>query len=131
MLLVANRGEIAVRVFRTGTRLGHETVAIAAPDDQGAFHTRVADRVEPVDSYLDAEAIVAAATRAGADTVHPGYGFLAESAVLAAAVTDAGLTWVGPPPDVIQAAGDKLEAKRLAAALSEQETGRPEKVPAR
>ena len=115
MLLVANRGEIAVRVFRTAKRLGHDTVAIAAPDDSGALHTRVADRVEEVPSYLDPEAIVAAAARAGADTVHPGYGFLAESPALAEAVVGGGLTWVGPPPDVIRAAGDKLEAKRLAA----------------
>ena len=115
MLLVANRGEIAVRVFRTAERLGHETVAIAAPDDAGALHTRVADHVEEVASYLDPQAVVAAAARAGADTVHPGYGFLAESPALAEAVVAAGLTWVGPPPEVIRAAGDKLEAKRLAA----------------
>jgi acetyl/propionyl-CoA carboxylase alpha subunit len=114
MLLVANRGEIAVRIFRTAKRLGHETVAIAAPDDAGALHTRVADRTEPVASYLDPAEIVAAANRAGADAVHPGYGFLAESAALAHAVTEAGLAWVGPPPDVIRAAGDKLEAKRIA-----------------
>jgi len=114
-LLVANRGEIAVRVFRTAARLGMETVAIAAPDDEGALHTRVADRVERVSSYLDPAGIVAAAERSGADAVHPGYGFLAESPALAEAVTAAGLTWVGPPPDVIRAAGDKLEAKRLAA----------------
>ena len=115
MLLVANRGEIAARVFRTAKRLGHETVAITAPDDEGALHTREADRVEPVPSYLDPDEIVAAAARAGADAVHPGYGFLAESPALAEAVVGAGLTWVGPPPDVIRAAGDKLEAKRIAA----------------
>jgi len=114
-LLVANRGEIAVRVFRTATRLGLETVAIVAPDDEGALHTRAAGRVERVTSYLDPVEIVAAAQRAGADTVHPGYGFLAESPALAAAVTEAGLTWVGPPPEVIRTAGNKLEAKRLAA----------------
>jgi acetyl/propionyl-CoA carboxylase alpha subunit len=114
-LLVANRGEIAVRVFATAARLGHETVAVSAPDDAGALHTRAADRVEPVASYLDPAEIVAAARRGEAEAVHPGYGFLAESPALAQAVVDAGLVWVGPPPDVIRAAGDKLEAKRLAA----------------
>jgi acetyl/propionyl-CoA carboxylase alpha subunit len=129
-VLVANRGEIAVRVFRTAARLGHETVAIAAPDDGGALHTRSAGRVEQVASYLDPAEIVAAAERAGAEVVHPGYGFLAESPALAEAVVAAGLTWVGPPPDVIRAAGDKLEAKRLAAeaGVPTLETGSAEDV---
>ncbi len=129
-LLVANRGEIAVRVFSTCRRLGIGTVAVFAPDDEGALHTREADRVEPIASYLDPAEIVAAAERAGADAVHPGYGFLAESPALAEAVTAAGLTWVGPPPDVIRSAGDKLEAKRIAAEAGVPviETGTPEEV---
>jgi acetyl/propionyl-CoA carboxylase alpha subunit len=114
-LLVANRGEIAARIFSTCERLGIATVAVAAPDDAGAFHTRRAAEVEEVPSYLDSDDIVAAATRSGADAVHPGYGFLAENADFAEAVIGAGLRFVGPPPDAIRAAGDKLEAKRLAA----------------
>ncbi len=129
-LLVANRGEIAARVFRTAKRLGMETVAAYAPDDEGALHTREADRVEPVASYLDPAEIAAAAGRAGADAVHPGYGFLAESPALAEAVTTAGLTWVGPPPYVLRSAGDKLEAKRIAAGAGVPviPTGTPEEV---
>ncbi len=129
-LLVANRGEIAVRVFSTCRRLGIGTVAVFAPDDEGALHTREADRIEPIASYLDPAEIVAASERSGADAVHPGYGFLAESPALAEAVTAAGLTWVGPPPDVIRSAGDKLEAKRIAAEAGVPviETGTPEEV---
>ena len=132
-LLVANRGEIAARVFRTAKRLGMETVAVYAPDDEGALHTREADEIEPIASYLDPAEIVAAAGRSGADAVHPGYGFLAESPALAEAVTAAGLTWVGPPPDVIRSAGDKLEAKRIAAEAGVPviETGTPEEVGSR
>ena len=129
-VLVANRGEIAVRVFATCRRLGVETVAIVAPDDSGALHTRRADRVVDVGSYLEPGHVVAAAERAEADAVHPGYGFLAESAALAEAVTAAGLLWVGPPPDVLRASGDKLEAKRLAqaAGVPVLETGSPDEV---
>jgi acetyl/propionyl-CoA carboxylase alpha subunit len=115
-LLVANRGEIAARIFSTCRRLGIGTVAAVGPGDEGAFHTRVADETVPVASYLDADAIVAAAKEAGAELVHPGYGFLAERADFAQAVVDAGLTWVGPPPDALRRGGDKLEAKRIAAA---------------
>ena len=114
-LLVANRGEIAVRIFSTCRRLGLETVAVAAPGDAGALHARVADSSVEVASYLDPAALVAAAQAAGATFVHPGYGFLAESAAFAEAVVAAGLTWVGPPPDVLRRGGDKLEAKGLAA----------------
>jgi acetyl/propionyl-CoA carboxylase alpha subunit len=115
-LLVANRGEIAVRIFETGRRLGLRTVAVAGPGDENALHTRVADAVVPVASYLDADALVTAAHEAGAHLVHPGYGFLAESAAFAEAVLDAGLAWVGPQPDALRRGGDKLEAKRIAAA---------------
>jgi acetyl-CoA/propionyl-CoA carboxylase biotin carboxyl carrier protein len=114
-LLVANRGEIAVRVFRTCRRLGIATVAVAPPDDEGALHTRLADEVHPVASYLDSAEIVHAAKKAGADAVHPGYGFLAENADFAEAVGSAGVIWIGPPPAVLRAAADKLESKRVAA----------------
>jgi acetyl-CoA/propionyl-CoA carboxylase biotin carboxyl carrier protein len=114
-LLVANRGEIAVRIFATCRRLGIGTVAVAPPDDAGALHARRADETREIASYLDGADVVRAAKAAGADAVHPGYGFLAESAELADAVRTAGLTWVGPPPEVLRLAGDKLAAKRLAA----------------
>jgi acetyl/propionyl-CoA carboxylase alpha subunit len=129
-LLVANRGEIAVRIFRTCRRLGIETIAVAAPDDAGAFHTREADRVVEIGSYLEPAHVVAAAERAEADAVHPGYGFLAENASLAEAVLAAGVAWVGPPPDVLRASGDKLAAKRLAeaAGVPTVETGSPGEV---
>ncbi|MGH3057308.1 MAG: acetyl/propionyl/methylcrotonyl-CoA carboxylase subunit alpha [Gaiellaceae bacterium] len=113
-LLVANRGEIAARVFRTCRRLGIGTVAVHAPDDEGAFHTRQADEAVPVSGYLVAEDLVRAARETGADAIHPGYGFLAENGDFAEAVGAAGLVFVGPPPEAIRAAGDKLEAKRLA-----------------
>jgi acetyl/propionyl-CoA carboxylase alpha subunit len=113
-LLVANRGEIAARVFRTCRRLGIGTVAVHAPDDEGAFHTRQADEAVPVSGYLAAGDLVRAARETGADAIHPGYGFLAENGDFAEAVGGAGLVFVGPPPEAIRAAGDKLEAKRLA-----------------
>src|SRR5262245_31423142 len=115
-LLVANRGEIALRIFGTCRRLGIDTVAVAAADDRGSLHARSADALVEIASYLDAAEIVRAAREAGADAVHPGYGFLAESDALAEAVEAAGLTWVGPPSGVLRRAGDKLEAKRVAAA---------------
>jgi acetyl/propionyl-CoA carboxylase alpha subunit len=114
-LLVANRGEIAARVFRTCRLLGIGTVAVYAPDDEGAYHARKADEAVPVASYLEAGEHVRAAGEAGADAVHPGYGFLAENADFAEVVLAAGLTWVGPPPEALRSSGDKLEAKRLAA----------------
>jgi len=129
-LLVANRGEIAVRIFRTCRWLGIATVAVIAPDDEGALHARRADEVRPVGSYLLAEDVIRAAQESGADAVHPGYGFLAEDAGFAEAVLAAGLTWVGPPPHALRAAGDKLEAKRLAraAGVPTLDTGAPEEV---
>ena len=113
-LLVANRGEIALRVFRTAERLGITTVAVAAGDDAGSLHARSADETVEVTSYLDPADLVRAALRTGADAVHPGYGFLAESPGFADAVAGAGLVWVGPPASALRAGGDKLEAKRLA-----------------
>ena len=129
-LLVANRGEIAARIFRTCERLGISTVAVHAPDDEGAFHTRRADEVVPVGSYLSAADLIASARRVEADAVHPGYGFLAESGDFAEAVRGAGLVFVGPSPDAIRAAGDKLEAKRLAqgAGVPVLPTGDPKEV---
>jgi acetyl-CoA/propionyl-CoA carboxylase, biotin carboxylase, biotin carboxyl carrier protein len=114
-LLVANRGEIAVRIFATCRRLGIGTVAVAARDDAASLHARCADETHEIASYLDSAEVVRAAEVAGADSVHPGYGFLAESAELADAVRAAGLVWVGPPAEVLRLAGDKLAAKRLAA----------------
>jgi acetyl/propionyl-CoA carboxylase alpha subunit len=129
-LLVANRGEIAVRVFRTCRKLGIGTVAVVGPADQGAYHARQADTVVPVASYLSANEIVRAAQEAKADAVHPGYGFLAENADFAAAVEEVGLLFVGPSPEALRASGDKLEAKRLAeaAGVPVVEAGAPEEI---
>jgi acetyl/propionyl-CoA carboxylase alpha subunit len=114
-LLVANRGEIALRVFRTCRELGIATVAVAAPDDRGALHARSADETVDIASYLDAAEHVRAARETAADAIHPGYGFLAENDDFAAAVGAAGLVWVGPPPEALRLGGDKLAAKRIAA----------------
>jgi acetyl/propionyl-CoA carboxylase alpha subunit len=113
-LLVANRGEIALRVFRTCRELGIATVAVAAPDDRGSLHARSADETVEIASYLDAAEHLRAARETGADAIHPGYGFLAESGDFAEAVQAAGLTWVGPPADALRLGGDKLAAKRIA-----------------
>ena len=115
-LLVANRGEIAIRVFRACRELGIASVAVVAPDDGGSLHARSADETVEIGSYLDAAEHVRAANDTGADAVHPGYGFLAENDEFAALVQDAGLVFVGPPPDALRAAGDKLESKRVAVA---------------
>jgi acetyl/propionyl-CoA carboxylase alpha subunit len=113
-LLVANRGEIALRVFRACRDAGIATVAVVAPDDAGSLHARSADETVAVGSYLHSEDHIRAARKTGADAVHPGYGFLAENADFAEAVDAAGLIWVGPPPEALRAGGDKLEAKRIA-----------------
>ncbi|MBY0442097.1 MAG: biotin/lipoyl-binding protein [Mycobacteriaceae bacterium] len=118
-VLVANRGEIARRVFATCRRLGLSTVAVYTDPDAGAAHVAEADarvRLPQPSSYLCAAAIVAAAQAAGADAVHPGYGFLSENADFAAAVHEAGLTWIGPPISAIRSMGSKIEAKKLMAA---------------
>jgi len=113
-LLIANRGEIAVRVARACREAGIEVVALAGPGDDDALHVALADETRTVPSYLDADAIVAAGVDAGADAVHPGYGFLSERAGFAEAVLAAGLTWVGPPPEAMRALGDKVGARALA-----------------
>jgi 3-methylcrotonyl-CoA carboxylase alpha subunit len=113
-LLVANRGEIAARIYRACREAGIGTVAVAAPDDLGAFHTRHADETTNVASYLFSEEHIRAAKRTGADAIHPGYGFLAENPDFAEAVEAAGLVFVGPTPEALRQGGDKLEAKRIA-----------------
>lgn len=118
-VLVANRAEIARRVFATCRRLGLGTVAVYTDPDAGAPHVAEADarvRLPKTNDYLNPEAIIAAARAAGADAIHPGYGFLSENADFAAAVQDAGLTWVGPPVDAVRAMGSKIESKKLMAA---------------
>jgi acetyl-CoA/propionyl-CoA carboxylase biotin carboxyl carrier protein len=113
-VLIANRGEIAVRIAATARRLGLATVAVFTPVDAGAPHVDAADVAVEIGSYLDADAVVEAARRAGARSVHPGYGFLSENAAFARAVGAAGLAWVGPPAEAIELMGDKARAKALA-----------------
>lgn len=119
-ILVANRGEIAVRVARTCRELDVAYVAVHSDADAGSRHVAVADEavhlpgVAPTDTYLNVDAILDAATATGAEAVHPGYGFLSENADFAEAVTEAGLVWIGPPPEATRAIGDKIKARRIA-----------------
>jgi acetyl-CoA/propionyl-CoA carboxylase biotin carboxyl carrier protein len=115
-LLIANRGEIAIRVARTARRLGWRTVAIHTDLDARAPHVRAADRAVRVASYLDVDAVVAAAREAGADYVHPGYGFLSERSLFARALAEAGITLVGPSAEVMDAMGRKDAAREIAVA---------------
>jgi len=119
-VLVANRGEIAVRVIRAARDAGLRSVAVHGGPDRGALHVREADTAvaldgdDPASTYLDPKAVLAAAVEAGADALHPGYGFLSEDAGFARAVLDAGLVWIGPPPATIRDLGDKVVARRIA-----------------
>jgi acetyl-CoA carboxylase biotin carboxylase subunit len=117
-VLIANRGEIALRIVRACREEGLESVAVCSAADQSSPHVRMADRAvsigpaAPSQSYLDIDRLIRAAQESGADAVHPGYGFLAERAAFAEAVEQAGLVWIGPPPAAIRAMGDKTEARR-------------------
>ena len=120
-VLVANRGEIAIRAFRAAYELGIRTVAVYTPDDRSSVHRQKADEAyeigepgHPVRAYLDVEALVETAVRVGADSIYPGYGFLSESAAFAKACDEAGLTFVGPPAEVLSLTGDKMQARREA-----------------
>ncbi len=112
-LLIANRGEIAVRVARSARRMGLRVIGVHAADERAPTGI---DESHEIGSYLDPDELLAVARRSGADAIHPGYGFLAENAAFARAVTESGLTWVGPPPEAIAAMGDKAAARRQAAA---------------
>ncbi len=119
-VLIANRGEIAVRVIRACKDHGLQSVAVYSDEDRTAIHTQMADAAYSLNgttatqTYLDIEKLIAVAKESGADAVHPGYGFLSENANFAQAVIDAGLTWIGPPPEAIRALGDKVSARKIA-----------------
>jgi pyruvate carboxylase len=118
-LLIANRGEIAIRIMRAAAELGIRTVAVFSEDDAHSLHTRKADEARPLRGvgtapYLDIDQIVAVAKEAGCGAVHPGYGFLSENAGFARRCADAGLTFVGPRPEILELFGDKVQARLLA-----------------
>jgi propionyl-CoA carboxylase alpha chain len=136
-LLIANRGEIAVRIARAAHRLGIDTVGVYSEPDRNALHVDSVDVAvaiggsTPAESYLRGDAVIAAALRTGADAIHPGYGFLAENAAFAQAVIDAGLIWVGPTPEQVTLLGDKVAAKRAARAAGVPTTSMIEVVDGR
>ena len=121
-VLIANRGEIAVRVIRACHMLGLKAVAVCSTADKDAMHVRLADESyciggpAPRDSYLDQSAVMTAAKSSGADAVHPGFGMLSENAQFARMLRDYGITWIGPKPEVIDAMGDKAAARKTVAA---------------
>ncbi len=120
-VLIANRGEIAVRVIRACKDHGLESVAVYSEEDRNAIHSQMADTAYSLhgttatETYLNIEKLIDVAKQSGADAVHPGYGFLSENANFAQAVIDAGLIWIGPPPAAIRALGDKVSARKIAA----------------
>ena len=120
-VLIANRGEIALRVIRACKDHGLESVAVYSQEDRNSLHAQSADYAFSLDgitatqTYLDIEKLIEVAKKSGADSVHPGYGFLSENANFAQAVIDAGLIWIGPPPAAIRALGDKVSARKIAA----------------
>ena len=118
-LLIANRGEIAIRIARTAAERGLATIVVHSEDDAGSLHTRAADRAVTLPgsgaaAYLDAKALIAVAMAEGCDAVHPGYGFISENADFAQACGDAGLVFVGPTPATLRLFGDKAQARGLA-----------------
>ena len=121
-VLIANRGEIAVRVIRACKDHGLESVAVYADEDRNSLHASMADAsyslkgITAAQTYLNIEKLIQVAKESGSDAVHPGYGFLSENADFAQAVIDAGLTWIGPPPAAIRALGDKVSARKIASA---------------
>src|SRR5689334_944297 len=112
-VLIANRGEIAIRISHTLREMGIHTIGVFTEADQNALHVGSADEVRAVSSYLDAEEIIRAARETGADAIHPGYGFLSENSTFAAACEQAGIVFIGPRSETIRAMGDKLESKRV------------------